>query len=249
MAKIKTCPTCAKDFGLFRWRYNCVKCNNIFCNDCLIKENGYKLCRRTCHKDFKKNINNWVNGTKYEYIRDYSIIKDFGLIEVDEECNSPADVEILLQTQSAILGGNSYVKFFWDKHTEHHSEEYKAGTSSKGNAYYKTRNYTTKHFTGHAIAVLVQKKTKKVSENTSYEKIIECSQKLEKFLEKNLNAKGKGLHEKVSSVEDELSKNDISSFRLIATLRNTIIHEGKTVENLNKFETACNQIKLKFNLK
>lgn len=248
MAKIKKCPTCNKDFGLFRWRYNCSKCNNIFCDDCLTKENGYKLCQ-SCHKEFSQYIQHWVTGTKHEYIKGYSIVKEIGLIEVSEECDSPADVESLLQTKSAMLGANSYIKYFWDKHIQHHSEEYQAGTGAKGNPYYKTRNYTTKYFTGFAIAVLVQKKTKKLNENTNYEKVIECSQKLEKFLEKNLNAKGKGLHEKVSSVEDELSKNDIKSFRLIATLRNTIIHEGKTVENLERFETTCKQIKLKFNLK
>jgi len=38
----------------------------------------------------------------------------------------------------------------------------------------------------------------------------------------------------------------ILSFSL---LYNSYIHEGKTVENLEKFETDCKQIKQKFNLK
>ena len=148
-----------------RWRYNCSKCNNIFCDDCLTKENGYKLCQ-SCHKEFSQYIQHWVTGTKHEYIKGYSIVKEIGLIEVSEECDSPADVESLLQTKSAMLGANSYIKYFWDKHIQYHSEEYQAGTGAKGNPYYKTRNYTTKYFTGFAIAVLVQKKTKKLNENT-----------------------------------------------------------------------------------
>lgn len=114
------------------------------------------LCPK-CYKQYRNNINNWVRGTKQEFLRGYSIVKEIGLIKIDEECESPADVEHRLQVRCALLGGNSYIKLFWDKHIEHHQEEYEAGRGHNGNPYYRTKHYTTQHFTGHAISVVAKK--------------------------------------------------------------------------------------------
>ncbi len=58
-------------------------------------------------------------------------------------------------------------------------------------------------------------------------KIIEISKKLETFLQINYEAEGKGLHEKITSVENKLLKDLISVriLRKIATIRNKVVHD------------------------
>lgn len=141
------CRSCHKNFSLFKWEYSCEKCKNLFCNDCLYNENGFKLCK-SCHNDFLVSNSNWIAGTKQEYIQDYVIVKEIGLIKILTPCSSPADVEKLLKTKSAIFGANAYVKFFWDK-------QYAKDLifDINGNPYYKR-----KYYTGNAVAVIVQKR-------------------------------------------------------------------------------------------
>lgn len=271
MSKINNCPTCSKEFGFFRWRYDCSHCKQVFCDDCLNKFHKLTLCK-TCtipyekklaeekaKKDkeraeqkarYDKNLKNWINGTRQEYIKGYSIIKELGTISTNQKHDSPAEVEAQLKHKSLLLDANGYIKFFWDKKIDHHDEEYLAGFGKKGNPYYKTKHYTTQYFTGHAIAVIVKDKNKKENiDEDGYKYVIECSQALEKYIEKNLQGEGKGLHEKISSIEDELSVKDIKNFRFIATARNQIIHEGKMKDNPEKFKEICKQLKLKYNLK
>ena len=81
-----------------------------------------------------------------------------------------------------------------------------------------------------------------------YKYIIECSQTLEKYIENNLQGKGKGLHEKVTSIEDELSEKDIKNFRFIATARNQMVHEGKMTCEPREIEKVFQQLELKYNL-
>ncbi len=35
MSKPTNCKSCNKEFGIFRWRYSCSKCSEIFCSDCM----------------------------------------------------------------------------------------------------------------------------------------------------------------------------------------------------------------------
>lgn len=58
------------------------------------------------------------------------------------------------------------------------------------------------------------------------------SKKLERLLETRLRAAGRGLHEKVSSVEDRLPEPLVRKLRKIATIRNKIVHE----ENYTKLD-------------
>lgn len=179
------CHSCYQNFGLTRWEDSCSNCKKLFCSDCLIIQNdkkfcnscvlytcekcqkvyrnndlsdeeGFKLCR-ACRKDFLESNSKWVAGTKQEYIKGYIIVKEIGLIKIITPCSSPADVEKLLKTKSAILGANAYIKFFWDKHTENHAED-DLRLSINGNLYYKTKYNKTHYYTGHAVAVIVQKK-------------------------------------------------------------------------------------------
>lgn len=156
ISKKTMCCSCHKNFSLFKWEYSCVKCKNLFCDDCLYNENGFKLCK-SCHNDFLVSNNNWIAGTKQEYIKDYVIVKEIGLIEIRTPCSSPADVEKLLKTKSAIFGANAYVKFFWDKQVENHAED-DLRFGKNGKSYYKTKYYKTQYYIGNAVAVIVQKK-------------------------------------------------------------------------------------------
>ncbi len=57
------------------------------------------------------------------------------------------------------------------------------------------------------------------------ELVIKNSKKLEGLLEKHFAATGRGLHEKVGSVERKLPDGVVRRLRFIATIRNKIVHE------------------------
>jgi uncharacterized protein YutE (UPF0331/DUF86 family) len=65
--------------------------------------------------------------------------------------------------------------------------------------------------------------------------------KLESLLEKQLGATGKGLHEKVSSVENRLTPELIRNLRLVATVRNKIVHESdyQKIDDRKRFVKAA----------
>lgn len=57
------------------------------------------------------------------------------------------------------------------------------------------------------------------------ERVIRASKSLEKLLEQQYGAVGRGLHEKASSVEDQLDATTLKSLRWVATMRNKVVHE------------------------
>jgi hypothetical protein len=54
---------------------------------------------------------------------------------------------------------------------------------------------------------------------------VKLSRRLETLLERKYHASGKGLHEKVSSVEAQLPAELVKTLRYIATIRNSVVHE------------------------
>jgi hypothetical protein len=66
---------------------------------------------------------------------------------------------------------------------------------------------------------------------------------LESFLEQALGATGKGLHEKVTSVQDKLSQPLVKKLRFIATVRNKIVHESnyEQIDDRHGFTRACDE--------
>ena len=247
----KRCNRCKSSFPLIKKRnyyfsneygLSSIK-GSYFCKNCLIELN--KL-----NSEFKETLDNWVDGTKLDYIKDFNIVKTLGLVEYDY-CRNPNELEEVLKNHTVQLGGNGFIKFFWNKEIEKSSEKVIAGYSKNNNPYYKTEYSTKTYFIGSAMAVLVEPKNKKDInidiDNASYKYVIECSQALEKYIENNLSGQGKGLHEKITSIEDELSAKDLKSFRFIATARNNIIHEGKIIGDIEKFKNTCEQLKLKYN--
>jgi hypothetical protein len=65
---------------------------------------------------------------------------------------------------------------------------------------------------------------------------------LESLLE-GLGATGKGLHEKVTSVQNRLSLPLVKKLRFIATVRNKIVHESdyQQIDDPNGFVRACDE--------
>lgn len=66
---------------------------------------------------------------------------------------------------------------------------------------------------------------------------------LETFLEQSLGATGKGLHEKVSSVQGRLQPDLVKKLRFIATVRNKIVHETnyQKIDDRAGFLRACDE--------
>lgn len=65
---------------------------------------------------------------------------------------------------------------------------------------------------------------------------------LEALLE-SLGATGKGLHEKVSSVQAKLPPPLVKKLRFVATIRNKIVHESdyQKMDDRGGFERACDE--------
>lgn len=58
-----------------------------------------------------------------------------------------------------------------------------------------------------------------------YELVIRSSKELEALLETEFGASGRGLHEKITSVQGQLSPGLVKQMRYLATIRNKLIHE------------------------
>ena len=73
------------------------------------------------------------------------------------------------------------------------------------------------------------------------ERAIQASKRFEAALTKRFGAQGRGLHEKVSSVERKLNAQVIKDLRLIATVRNKLVHEEgyDQIERQEAFDAAC----------
>ena len=67
------------------------------------------------------------------------------------------------------------------------------------------------------------------------------SLKLEQLLEREFRASGKGLHQKVSSVERRLPATLVRKLRLVATVRNKVVHESGAIEDRGRFVEAADQ--------
>src|SRR6478672_5344497 len=66
---------------------------------------------------------------------------------------------------------------------------------------------------------------------------------LESLLEQALGATGKGLHEKVTSVQGKLPQPLVKKLRFVATVRNKIVHETsyQQIDDRDGFVRACDE--------
>lgn len=120
-----------------------------------LSEEGLAIIVRE-HTELQGRLRNWAGCSKQDFLRGHRIINEIGLIREDDDHDDPAEVEEALKWHCVQIGGNGLIKFFWDKHVRHHEEEYVAGYGNKGNPYYRTRRWTTAHFSGHAVAVVAE---------------------------------------------------------------------------------------------
>lgn len=69
------------------------------------------------------------------------------------------------------------------------------------------------------------------------------AKRLERLLEQKLGATGKGLHQKANSVEARLPAELVRKLRLVATVRNKLVHEDdyKRIEDRRGFLRACDE--------
>lgn len=75
------------------------------------------------------------------------------------------------------------------------------------------------------------------------EQVIFYSRKIESLLEQKIGATGKGLHEKVTSIESKLDQKVVKKIRWIATIRNGMLHEdGYKVGNFEQFIRDSEQV-------
>jgi hypothetical protein len=81
--------------------------------------------------------------------------------------------------------------------------------------------------------------------------VIRKSKKYETVLTKNYGAVGKGLHEKISSIENLIEVDLIKSLRLVATVRNKLLHDDdyKKIDNREGFLKACLHIEKSLGIK
>lgn len=65
------------------------------------------------------------------------------------------------------------------------------------------------------------------------------SRRLEQLLEHGFGATGKGLHQKVGSVEHLLPTQLVRQVRLVATVRNKVVHESDGIRDRDQFVSAA----------
>lgn len=73
------------------------------------------------------------------------------------------------------------------------------------------------------------------------ENTVEYTRKLEALLVEELGAEGRGLHEKVSSVERRLPAPLVKRLRYIASVRNKMMHDNYQLQEPEGFYAACEQ--------
>ena len=69
--------------------------------------------------------------------------------------------------------------------------------------------------------------------------VVTQSKTLEALLEQKFGATGRGLHEKLSSIEYQLEAGLVKNIRWIATMRNKVVHENFQLTNQNDFLKSC----------
>lgn len=73
---------------------------------------------------------------------------------------------------------------------------------------------------------------------------VRSSKRIESALVRILNARGKGLHEKLSSVEKKLPVSLVKRIRYIATVRNKMVHEDtyRKMDDRGSFKKAVKHV-------
>lgn len=73
------------------------------------------------------------------------------------------------------------------------------------------------------------------------ETAVKWSKRFESLLERRYGARGKGLHEKLDSARADLPERTIRDLRMVATVRNKLVHEDgyDRIDRKREFTAAC----------
>lgn len=74
---------------------------------------------------------------------------------------------------------------------------------------------------------------------SSIDTAVRQSRELERILESEFGARGKGLHEKATSIQGHLSRSIMRGIRTIAVIRNRVVHEDYEIEDTQDFVRLC----------
>lgn len=91
--------------------------------------------------------------------------------------------------------------------------------------------------------------SKHIHSKNDFELCIRSSKELEHLLETEFRASGKGLHEKISSVESQLTPDLVKNMRYLATIRNKLVHEHgfdavpDRARFIKNFDQSCQELK------
>lgn len=100
--------------------------------------------------------------------------------------------------------------------------------------------------------------SKPAHSRNDFELCIRSSKELEHLLDTEFGSNGKGLHEKISSVERHLTPQMVKNMRYLATIRNKLVHEhdfnaipdrGRFIQNFEKSSKDLQEILKKRNSK
>ncbi|HOO32763.1 MAG TPA: hypothetical protein PK466_10005 [Thermotogota bacterium] len=74
------------------------------------------------------------------------------------------------------------------------------------------------------------------------EEVVRLTREIESLLDQ-LGASGRGMHEKISSVENKFDKETIKKMRWVATLRNKTMHEhGFKIDSMSEFKAVASDL-------
>lgn len=78
---------------------------------------------------------------------------------------------------------------------------------------------------------------------------IKRCKRLDKLLAEDFGAAGRGLHEKVTSVQTQLPDKVVRRLRFIATVRNKLVHEADVdrLDDRREYERACDEVERELN--
>jgi hypothetical protein len=118
--------------------------------------NCYEHCLNEIH-DVKHRLNTWAGSVRSDYIREFRTIRTLGRVGYEKKsCVEPGQVENYLKLYTAQLGGNGFVKFYFEKHEKVHSERVVAGYNEDNKPYYGIQRSIEHWFTGYATAVIAE---------------------------------------------------------------------------------------------
>ncbi len=111
MTKPVACPFCKKEFGVFRWRYECTECGKTICSDCSL-ENRFlhrQICK-SCSTNIEKGISSIIKIVKSDYVGGHNVKRAYEKILTGEHWErNQQDTVNNIKYQAYKIGANALV--------------------------------------------------------------------------------------------------------------------------------------------